>query len=112
MVKLLGVEDCFDGMTFCDYAEGDELVCKPKPTAYERAMEEAGVRDKAKCYFVDDSKTNCEGAERFGWGKVVFKIEPEDEMPKEEERPSRYVVKRLEELRGLFPDLFKKEEEQ
>lgn len=112
VVKLLGVEDCFDGMTYCDYAEGDELVCKPKETAYRRAMEEAGVRDGGRCYFVDDSRGNCEGAERFGWGKVVWKIEEEDEMPEKGERPCRYVVRRLEELKELFPELFLKEEKE
>ncbi|TGZ82991.1 pyrimidine 5-nucleotidase [Ascodesmis nigricans] len=105
VVRLLGVEDLFDGMTFCDYAEGDELVCKPKKLAYERAMEQAGVSDKSKCFFIDDSWGNCRAAEEFGWGNVVLKLEPED--PEPEKKPCKWEIKELRELRDLFPELFK-----
>jgi len=42
------------GVTYCDYGQ-DILVCKPKPEMYDKAMMEASVSDKRKCFFVDDS---------------------------------------------------------
>jgi pyrimidine and pyridine-specific 5'-nucleotidase len=42
------------GITYCDYAQ-ENLVCKPKDEMFVKAMAEAGISDKSKCYFVDDS---------------------------------------------------------
>lgn len=51
VVRLLGVDDLFEGMTFCDYG-AERLICKPYVEMYEKAMREAGVKDFKKCYFV------------------------------------------------------------
>jgi pyrimidine and pyridine-specific 5'-nucleotidase len=51
VVKILGVEDMFEGLTFCDYG-ADRIVCKPYPEMFFKAMEEAGVKDVKNCYFV------------------------------------------------------------
>lgn len=51
VVKLLGIDDLFDGLTFCDYAEMP-LVCKPSKEMYEKAMKHAGVSKFEDCYFV------------------------------------------------------------
>lgn len=51
VVKLLGVDDLFEGMTFCDYA-AEKLLCKPHDEMFAKAMEEAGVADFKSCYFV------------------------------------------------------------
>ena len=51
VVKLLGVEDLFEGITYCDYAS-PPLLCKPAPDMFAKAMREAGVTDKKDCYFV------------------------------------------------------------
>lgn len=51
VVKLLGVEDCFEGITFCDYA-APKLLCKPAKEMFEKAMDEAGISDVEDCYFV------------------------------------------------------------
>ena len=70
VLKLLDVERFFDGMspalfanllnllgvTYCDYGQ-EILICKPKPEMYYKAMMEAGVNDKRKCFFVDDSQS-------------------------------------------------------
>jgi pyrimidine and pyridine-specific 5'-nucleotidase len=53
VVRLLGVEDMFEGMTFCDYG-AERLVCKPYQESFERAMKQAGVRDEKDCYFVGE----------------------------------------------------------
>jgi pyrimidine and pyridine-specific 5'-nucleotidase len=51
VVRLLGVEDMFEGMTFCDYDQ-EKMICKPHPEMFEKAMREAGVRNMKDCYFV------------------------------------------------------------
>lgn len=51
VVRLLGVEDMFEGMTFCDY-DREKMICKPHPEMFEKAMREAGVRNMKDCYFV------------------------------------------------------------
>jgi hypothetical protein len=48
---LLGIDDLFEGLTFCDYAEMP-LVCKPHPDMYRKAMKHAGVERVEDCYFV------------------------------------------------------------
>ena len=51
VLRLLGVEDMFEGLTYCDYA-AERIICKPFPAMYEKAMREAGVEDVRDCYFV------------------------------------------------------------
>lgn len=51
VVRLLGVDDLFEGMTFCDYAQ-PTMICKPHPKMFEKAMNEAGVKEFKDCYFV------------------------------------------------------------
>ncbi|PQE15369.1 pyrimidine 5 -nucleotidase protein [Rutstroemia sp. NJR-2017a BVV2] len=54
VVRLLGVEDMFEGMTFCDYG-AERLICKPYQESFDKAMKEAGVMDEKDCYFVGES---------------------------------------------------------
>lgn len=56
VVKLLGIEDLFDGLTFCNYAEVP-FVCKPQPAAYKKAMAEAGIVKPEHCFFVGKHHT-------------------------------------------------------
>ena len=51
VVRLLGVEDCFEGITYCDYA-AEELVCKPRPKMFEKAEREAGAPSRDQCFFI------------------------------------------------------------
>lgn len=51
VVKLLQVEDMFEGMTYCDYS-AEKLLCKPHPEMFAKAMKEAGVKIVKDCYFV------------------------------------------------------------
>jgi pyrimidine and pyridine-specific 5'-nucleotidase len=51
VVKLLGIEDLFEGVTYCDY--GDlPLICKPSQDMYAKAEKEAGAPSTDSCYFV------------------------------------------------------------
>jgi pyrimidine and pyridine-specific 5'-nucleotidase len=53
VVRLLGVDDLFEGMTFCDYGQR-QLICKPYVEMYEKAMKEAGAKEFKDCYFVGE----------------------------------------------------------
>jgi pyrimidine and pyridine-specific 5'-nucleotidase len=103
VVRLLGVEDLFEGITYCNYGD-EKLVCKPHTEAYEKAEREAGVMGRlGECYFVDDSVVNCTGAKRRGWTSVHL-VEPG--LPEPEEMAGHFKIRELEELRGLFPHFF------
>lgn len=54
VVKLLGVDDLFEGITYCDYG-AEKLLCKPLPEMFAKAMREAGISRPASCYFVGTS---------------------------------------------------------
>lgn len=51
VVRLLGVDDLFEGMTYCDYG-ANPIVCKPYTEMFEKGMLEAGVKEMKDCYFV------------------------------------------------------------
>ncbi|EGE84033.1 hypothetical protein RJZ56_002979 [Blastomyces dermatitidis] len=103
VVRLLGVEDLFEGLTFCDYA-APKLVCKPEASMFEKAEREAGATVAEGCFFIDDSALNCRSAQARGWETVHF-VEPHLTPP--EVPASKYQIRRLEKLRDLFPQFFK-----
>ncbi|PLB40148.1 putative pyrimidine 5'-nucleotidase [Aspergillus candidus] len=103
VVKLLEVEDLFDGVTYCDYGQLP-LICKPNQAMYERAEKEAGASPGQKSYFVDDSHLNCVHAAKRGW-VTAHLVEPS--LPLPPTPASQYVIRDLEELRTCFPEVFK-----
>ncbi|KAK1995494.1 pyrimidine 5-nucleotidase [Colletotrichum falcatum] len=103
VVKLLGIEDLFDGLTFCDYGQ-QPLVCKPAKEMYLRAMREAGVDKMEDCYFVDDSYLNCQKAQSYGWN-VAHLVE--EDLPLPRTPASSHQIRHLKELRDVFPQFFK-----
>jgi len=103
VVRLLGVDDMFEGMTFCDYS-AEKLLCKPAPEMYAKAMRDAGVQEYKDCFFVDDSALNCSKAEELGWTTVHLAEEAEAVAAG---KPCKYQIRHLEELRGIFPQFFK-----
>ena len=124
VVKLLGVDDMFEGITYCDYSRLP-LVCKPHTEMYDKAENEAGAPSSEECYFVgetnpkvilstfqliitnllllDDSYLNCRFAHARGW-KTAHKLEPEDPQPAT--KAGDYQIRDLEELRKHFPQFF------
>ncbi|KAL4910001.1 hypothetical protein BDW74DRAFT_46557 [Aspergillus multicolor] len=104
VVKLLEVDDLFEGITYCDYAN-PPLICKPSQMMYDKAERDAGATDKTECYFVDDSGLNCKAAAARGW-QVAHIVEPE--LPAPAVPASQFQIRSLEELRTCFPQLFKK----
>jgi pyrimidine and pyridine-specific 5'-nucleotidase len=53
VVKLLGIDDLFEGMTYCDYGAAP-FACKPHAEMFDKAMKEAGIKENGKCYFVGE----------------------------------------------------------
>ncbi|KAJ4364643.1 putative suppressor of disruption of TFIIS [Neocucurbitaria cava] len=103
VVKLLKVDDLFEGMTYCDYGS-EKFYCKPHKEMFDKAMEEAGIKSNEKCYFVDDSFINCKAAHERGW-KVAHLLDKADAPPPQQ--ASKYQIRSLEELRTIFPKVFK-----
>lgn len=68
VLRLLGVEEHFEGIIYCDYSEPN-FPAKPDRLAYERAMRCAGATPD-QCYFVDDSISNVRTATELGWHAV------------------------------------------
>jgi len=123
VLKILELRDQFEGIVYCDYNEKDDIICKPQPAFYHRAMHQVGVRDPSKCLFVDDSLNNVEGARRIGWTRSVHfqecgsettevlrvnhtaknqeKIVTKDGIP---------IISNLQQLRVVWPDIFVKAE--
>ncbi|CAG8263621.1 unnamed protein product [Penicillium salamii] len=103
VVKLLGIEDLFEGITYCDYGQLP-LVCKPSQDMYAKAEKEAAAPSTESCYFVDDSHLNCVHAHARGW-TTAHLVEPGVPIPSKP--ASKYVISSLEELRIHFPQAFK-----
>ncbi|KUM63954.1 hypothetical protein ACN42_g3148 [Penicillium freii] len=105
VLKLLGIEDLFEGVTYCDYGTLP-LVCKPSQDMYAKAEKEAGAPSTAQCYFVDDSHLNCVHAHARGW-TTVHLVEPGIPIPRKP--ASKYTISSLHELPALFPHVFKQQ---
>lgn len=83
-------------------------------------MKKAGVTDPSKCLFIDDNRRNVDAARELGWARCVHFFEKgleHVEGGKVKEIGSNraqdasandiQVVNELEELRTVWPDVFK-----
>lgn len=104
VVRLLGIEDLFEGITYCDYA-AERLIPKPLPQMFDKAEREAGATLAKGIYYVDDSHLNCQAAYQRGWGNTVHLVEPQ--VPDPAQKASKYQISHLSELLTLFPELLK-----
>ena len=57
VVRLLGVDHLFEGITYCDYG-AERLLCKPHADMYSKAQREAGAASPYDCYFVGQPAFN------------------------------------------------------
>ena len=103
VVSLLGVDDLFDGITFCDYAAA-KFVCKPHIEMFQQAQKDAEISSSTQCFFVDDSALNCRAAQALGW-TTAHLVEMTEDPPTEP--ASKYQIRSLYELRDIFPEFFK-----
>lgn len=103
VVRLLGVEDLFEGITYCDYA-AKRFVCKPHKEMFEKAQKDAGISSPQQCFFVDDSALNCKAAHALGW-KTAHLVESGEESPVQP--MADFQIQSLEELREILGHFFK-----
>ncbi|KAK4100852.1 pyrimidine 5-nucleotidase [Parathielavia hyrcaniae] len=103
VVRILEVEEFFEGLTYCDYG-AVPFKCKPHPDMYRKAMRDAGAERYEDCFFVDDSYQNCKKAQELGW-TVAHLVE--DDVKPPATPASKYQIRHLEELRNVFPQFFK-----
>ncbi|KAG9063104.1 hypothetical protein KI688_004704 [Linnemannia hyalina] len=104
VVRILGLEGLFHGMTFCNYLE-PQFVCKPDRKSFTKAMREAGVRDQdsSLCFFADDSAPNVDMAVKMGWTAVHV-------MDKFKDLPSafgQYQIESLVDLPTVLPQFWR-----
>ncbi|SCU95423.1 LADA_0G15544g1_1 [Lachancea dasiensis] len=105
-VRLLGIADLFDGITYCDYSQKDNLICKPDPVAFERAKVQSGLGDYANAWFVDDSGNNIKTGLSLGMKKCIHLIEEEVDEMLGKNPDGSLVIKRIEDLPQVVPELF------
>ena len=53
VVRLLGIDDLFEGITYCDYAQ-KRLVCKPHEDMFAKAEREAEIAPARNCFFIGE----------------------------------------------------------
>lgn len=137
VLRLLGLEEFFEGIIYCNYGEPD-FPAKPERSAFERAMRAAGVIGRPDlCWFVDDNVTNVRVARSLGWhavhldeqqtelewlqrgrepkcGARAHKRDREESIREEqgeEEEETRGCITCLYEIERAFPNLFQSEHE-
>eukprot|EP00741_Cyanophora_paradoxa_P014721 tig00020816_g14199.t1 len=97
VLERLGITDCFEGII--DIFAMDWNV-KPKPEAYKKAMEIAGVTDPSKCIFFDDAAKNLKGAKEVGLMTVWVGREHHETDPSADR-----VLLLAEDVRKVLPEL-------
>ncbi|GAA5913113.1 hypothetical protein JCM8208_000744 [Rhodotorula glutinis] len=126
VLNLLGIADQFEGVISCDYGAG-EFSCKPEAAFFNDALRHVSTPPPpvSSLYFVDDSALNVRGANALEWRHCVLFDEggsEEDRLGSVEvvpagekdegavgdaEKPRVSVVHDLEELRTIWPGVFK-----
>lgn len=108
VVKLLGIEEFFEGISFCDYKHLP-LICKPNAEFFYRCQETVGKAPE-KCYFVDDSHANASAARDIGWNAIHFNeggsgcYDADAEPIRNGTRPA--VITNILQLREAWPEVF------
>lgn len=74
-IRLLGLGDLFDGITYCDYEQLDTLICKPDVRAFEKAKLESGLGNYSNAWFIDDSGSNIHTGVELGMRKCIHLVE-------------------------------------
>ncbi|KAG9080427.1 hypothetical protein FS749_008007 [Ceratobasidium sp. UAMH 11750] len=116
VLKILQLEDLFEGMVFCDYGT-QNFACKPERRFYDQALALANTTAE-KSYFVDDNFGNVRGAK---WGRCAFLYSAALDAKKlagtnagggvgnvGDPKPGDKidVIQRLEDLRSVWPEVF------
>lgn len=74
-IRLLGLGDLFDGITYCDYKQIDTLICKPDIKSFEKVKLESGLTNFENATFIDDSGANIRQAIALGMQNCIHVVE-------------------------------------
>lgn len=105
-IQLLGLGDIFDGITFCDYAQSDTLVCKPDPMAFEKAKLQSGLGNYENAWFIDDSGSNIRQGIQLGMQKCIHLVENEVNEILGKSPDGAIIIKDILDLPTVAPELF------
>lgn len=106
VIKLLGLGDIFDGITYCDYSQTDTLVCKPNPMAFERAMVQSGLNNYQNAWFIDDSGSNIHQGLKLGMHQCVHVVENEVNEILGKTPDGSIVIRDILDLPQALPEIF------
>jgi pyrimidine 5'-nucleotidase len=98
VLKILGLDDCFDGII--DILAVD-FACKPDKAAYQRALQIAGDDDPQRCVIFDDSLRNLAPARELGFFTILVGKDGSDPQVDR-------VIPSLHELTRKMPELWEK----
>ncbi|AMD22427.1 HGR088Cp [Eremothecium sinecaudum] len=104
-VRLLGIADLFDGITYCDYSE-KSLVCKPSLEAFYKAKAQSGLGQFKNAYFVDDSGINIKAGLEVGMAKCAHVVETVVDEDMGESPEGCAVISHITDLPKAVPELF------
>ncbi|AET37440.1 uncharacterized protein Ecym_1192 [Eremothecium cymbalariae DBVPG len=104
-VRLLGIADLFDGITYCDYSKED-LICKPNPLAFEKAKLESGLGQYKNAFFVDDSAINIRAGLALGIPRCTHVVEEEVDEGLGQSPPGCQIINKITDLPKAVPELF------
>lgn len=108
-VKLLGIADLFDGITYCDYSQQDTLICKPDERSFEKAKRESGLGDYRNSWFVDDSGNNINKGMELGMRKCIHLVEDSVDEILGKTPAGSIVIRDITDLPHAVPELFTKD---
>lgn len=126
VLRLLGLEELFEGIVYCNYNEPD-FPAKPDGAAFERAMRAAGVLGRPDlCWFIDDNVTNVQVSRSLGWHAVhLDEQQTELEWAQQErhqtggerthphgEQLGKDCITSLYDIEGVFSAIFRDETKQ
>ncbi|AGO13372.1 AaceriAFR234Wp [[Ashbya] aceris (nom. inval.)] len=104
-VRLLGIADLFDGITYCDYSKED-LICKPDPLAFDKARRESGLGTYSNAYFVDDSGNNIRTSLELGIVNCAHVVEREVDEDLGNSPHGCKIISQITDIPEAFPELF------
>ncbi|KAL9013800.1 MAG: hypothetical protein Q9173_001528 [Seirophora scorigena] len=99
VVRLLEIDDLFEGITFCDYRKMP-FICKP----HREITDDFFIGKSLVDILADDSYLNCRHAQARGWITAHLL---ESDIPEPEEKAAQYQIRDLKSLRSIFPQFFK-----
>ncbi|KAH3672070.1 hypothetical protein WICMUC_004471 [Wickerhamomyces mucosus] len=104
VIRLLGIADLFDGLTYCDYEQPDEILCKPNPEFFQTALKQAGCSNFENCLFVDDSSANVLTAKNLKFKNIVHFIERDQDLGTTPHGVE--LIRNILDLPKILPEIF------